>query len=407
MADNSSNKKKTLVVSMLAFLLLGGGVFLFFIIQGSNDLTGAGKSSFHYGGAARESVASFFKSIGVIPDEGAVTQKYQDARMKVRGFLEDGSKAETDVSDWMASTNSGAPSGSGSSPRSAGVSSVPKMSGAAGSGVGGAGGGGSKSAGGVSRFGEDGAAGNTKVSGAKTQSTAGGAGGKGTLGTLKNARAMLGEGLKSDSAMTARSKWGQSFGLGGGGGSKSGELAYGKSGLVNLDKIKSGEIASLKAGVVPEAGAFKRDLDGESKDSNLKDAKDAAEAKSKEDADAAAKKAAAKAMADAVSQGVSQGQGKTDDTSRSGDSGGDPSKKEITDEEKQEAKDLAFFKPEELGGGDTMQDQKVDIVRNNDGGCTYKITGAITPAGGGDPIPYTDTVIRGKDGSLTFVPPKE
>lgn len=245
MQDNSRDKKKTLVVSVLAFLFIGGGVFLFFIIQGSNDITGKGKNaSFSYGSAAREGVSSFFKSLGVIPEDELKLSDAAVARLNTRGLpLDELGVKDTnpDMSDWMRKGSDSSSSAPGSSRGSATV--VPRMSGGGGSGVGGKGGGGTSSSGGVSRFGEGSTAGNTSVS-AKSQGGAGGPAGKGTLLSLKNARSMLGEGLRSDSAMTARSKWGQSFGVGGGG--KSGDLAYNKAGLVGLDKIKSGEIASLK-----------------------------------------------------------------------------------------------------------------------------------------------------------------
>ena len=66
MADNSSNRRKTLIISVLAFLLAGGGIFLFFVIQGSNDLTGSGKkNTFSYGFAVREAVLPLFKRMGI------------------------------------------------------------------------------------------------------------------------------------------------------------------------------------------------------------------------------------------------------------------------------------------------------------------------------------------------------
>ena len=395
MSDNSNNRRKTLIVSMLAFLLIGGGVFLFFIIQGSNDLTNSGKkNNFHYGTAAREGVSSFFKAVGIIPDEEEALVKHKEVRMKARGFLEDGAQAGvTDVSDWMASNSAAAPSGAPSRP---GPTAVPRMAGGSRSSAGGSGGG-TKSAGGVSRFGGGSPSGTTAVSN-KAKSGFGEPAGKGTLGALRNARAMLSDGLKSGSAMTASSKWGQSFGVGGGaggGGGKSGDLAYGKSGLVNLDKIKSGDIASLKG--TPEASAFKRDKDAESKDKNLNDIKDKASEKSKEDTKAKEKEAIAKTLAEAGTGALSKGL-----QSESGGSGpaADPGKAEITDEEKQEAKDLAFFDKTDLGDGSSFQDSKVDIVRNPDGGCTYTISGTMMVDGVAEP--YSDIVVKAKDGTLTF-----
>jgi len=42
MQDNSANRRKTLIISVLLFLFAGGGIFLFFVVQGSNDLTRQG-----------------------------------------------------------------------------------------------------------------------------------------------------------------------------------------------------------------------------------------------------------------------------------------------------------------------------------------------------------------------------
>ena len=295
MSDNSNSRKKALVVSVLAFLFIGGGVFLFFIIQGSEDLTHKGKkNNFAYGFSVRDAVLPLFKRLGISTFEEDVVRPRKVAE-DTGGDLAAVAAAPADVSDWMANNNSGAPSasayrGSGS------PTSVPKMAGRAGSPVGGSGGGGTKSSGGVSRFGEGNTGGNVNVS-AKAQAGAGGPAGKGTMATLKNARAMLGEGLRSDSAMTARSKWGQSFGVAGSGG-KTGDLAYAKTGLVNLDKIKSGEISNLK---MDSKGSLKttevsspvKDNDGTSKALS-------ADKKLKEDAEAEMKKKAAAAGLDAL-----------------------------------------------------------------------------------------------------------
>ncbi|MBI4349850.1 MAG: hypothetical protein HY550_00270 [Elusimicrobia bacterium] len=310
MADNSGNRKKTLVVSVLAFLFIGGGVFLFFIIQGSDDLTRGGKkASFSYGSAAREGVSSFFKSLGVIPEEDKKLSEAAVDRLAARGLpLDELGVKDTNpsVSDWMANNSAGS-SSSGSS-YSGRPTTVPKMSAGAGSPVGGGGAGGTKSQGGVSRFGEGSTAGNTTIS-AKTQAGGGGPAGKGTMVTLKNARALLGEGLKSDSAMTARSKWGQSFGVGGHG-AKSGDMAY-KTGLVNLDKIKSGEIASLK---MDNKGSLKTtEVGSPVKDTEGTKAALAGDKKVKEDAEAKMKADAIKAAAEAATQAATKQEEKPGD----------------------------------------------------------------------------------------------
>lgn len=386
MADNSNNRKKTLLVSMLAFLLVGGGVFLFFIIQGSEDLKGAGKNSFTYGNAAREGVSSFFKSIGLVPDEEGALAKQKVVRMEERGFLEDGEKAAADLSDWMANDSPK------SAPSRPGASVVPKMSAGRGSAVGGGGGGGSKSAGGVSRFGDGSSSGSTGIS-ARSQAGAGGTAGSGTLASLKNARAILGSGLSSNSAMTARSKWGQSFGLGSGGGKSGGDMHY-KSGLVNLDKIKSGQIASLKA--APAAGEFQRDKEAESKDPTLNAAKE----KAKADMEAEAKKAAIQAAADAAANAASQ----TPEDKGGGGTGTSPNQRaEIPANIQAEADSLTRFQKTDLPSGASFQDTSLAVTSNADGSYTYTMTGKQTIPGDPPKIEeYTDVVVRGKDGKLTW-----
>lgn len=369
MADNSNDRKKTLFISMLVFLLGGGGIFLFFIIQGSNDLTGAkGKGNFTYGEAAREGVTSFFKNIGVISEEEKTLTVAGAIRLEAKeGILDDSKAPAADVSDWMA------PAG-GKSGQARGNTTVPRMSGGGTSGVGGLGGGGSKSAGGVSRFGEGAESGSTKITG-----TAGGTGapaGKGTLGALTKARAALGEGLQSGSAMTAKSSWDRSFGVGGGSAKAGPSMAYAKTGLVNLDKIKKGEVDNLKTTDIkslktPEPGAFKEDKDAESKDSVLQKAKqDAAEAAAK-----AAKEAIAKSMASAATDGL----GGTASAAKPATSSGKPSNPDalaIPDDVMQNI-NKSFCMNNCVSDKGIVSDTKAEVSKSGDG---YSITfkGTVT-----------------------------
>lgn len=316
MADNSNNRKKTLVIGVLAFLLTGGGVFLFFVIQGSNDLTGANKkNAFTYGGAAREATASFFKFIG-FDDVESIAKEGPKERLRMKeyaaaGILEDGgiqSGADSDI-PWAPPAASG---------RSAAPSNIPRMGGGGASGIGGIGGGGTKSSGGSSRFGDASGAGNTKISNG-LQEAGTGVKGKDSLAALAKTRALLGDGLRSGSASTAKAKWDSSFGVGRSAGGGGNDLAYGKTGLVNLDKIKKGEVDNLKTTdpkslKVPEVGAPVKDEKAAAKDSEAQKAKEAAED--------AIKKSMASSMLGAMGQGVSNsigGKGGTGDPdSRSG-----------------------------------------------------------------------------------------
>lgn len=297
-SENSNNRKKTLVVGVLVFLLTGGSVFLFFVIQGSRDLTGANKKgSFTYGEAAREGAASFFKFVGFDDVEsitsGGTKDRTREKEYAASGFLDslaaESPAAADEAMPWSA------PSASG---RAAAPSNIPKMGGGT-SGLGAAGGGGTRSSGGAARFADGTGAGNTKIS-AAAQSGGTGVQGNTSLASLAKARAMLGEGLRSGSASTAKGKWDASFGMGrsGGGG---GDMAYAKSGLVGLDKIKKGEVDNLKTTDVkslktPEVGSPVKDKEAEAKDPVAKKAKEAAEE--------AITKSLASSMAGALGQGL-------------------------------------------------------------------------------------------------------
>jgi len=249
MADNSNGRKKTVIISLLAFLLVGGGVFLFFIIQGANDLTGPKNKNFHYGSVARNSLAPFFKYLGVsgADDEtlAKIGKAMHESRLKALGVNNSG----IDMSGWMSAAPGGAPSGSGRGGASASARApavIPKMSGGRGGG-GGISGDGQSNSSGASRFAGGTGSGNTKIAAASS----GGAGtgsGRGTLGSLRGAQAMLSAGLRSGSAMTAKNTWDKSFGAGttARGGAGSGALAYGSKGLTGLDTIKTGDISNLK-----------------------------------------------------------------------------------------------------------------------------------------------------------------
>ncbi len=294
MSDNSKSKKKAFAVGVLVFLLCGGGVFLFLILQGSEGPVAGGGSGFSYGNAARGKAESFFKFMSFDDAESLYSGPPQE-RPRVDVLKEKGeptgpaASASASASDW------GAPSRSSQGRPSPAY--IPRMSGGGGSGLdGGGGGGSSQSTGGSGRFGDGSDSGSTKVTG-KSPSGGGAAAAKGTFSSLKNARAMLGDGLNSGSAMTAKGKWDSAFGVGNGENSKSGELAYGNTGLVKLDSIKKGEVDNIKVNnpkslKIPEPGAFKEDKDAETKDPVLQKAKQAAV------------DAAKTSMASAVGQGL-------------------------------------------------------------------------------------------------------
>lgn len=384
MSDNSGNRKKALIVSVLAFLVAGGGVFLFFIVQGSNDLTGSAKNpNFSYGSAAREGVSSFFRSIGVVPEEEVKLSEAAVDRLETRGLpLDEMGVADSNpsISDWMNKDGGGSASASASRPVT--PTSVPKMgAGSVGSFAGG--GGGSKSGGSVTRFGGESETGTTSV-GQAAKASATGITDKGTMGTLKNAKALLGEGLRSNSAMTAQSKWGQSFGVGGPtAGGKAGDLAYNKTGLVSLDKIKSGEIADLK---MDKASSLKTtDVSSPVKDSDGTKAALNNDAKVKADAEAKMKQDVAKQAIQAAGDAATKGA----TGPKAGEPAADPNKP--PEDVMNAAMEASCGQGCTTEDGASYKDSSRTFEKNPDGTWNCTIHGEQTNADG-TKIAYSDTI---------------
>lgn len=397
MADNSNNRKKTLFVSVLLFLAAGGGIFLFLVIQGSNDLTKGKGNTFTYGSAAREGVSSFFKYLGGSSDEEKMTELKTEMAEIREDLVATAQAANPDISDWVAPPSK--PAASAASP-----TAVPRMGAAGLSGAGGVGGGGSKSSGGSSRFSEGSGLGSTRIS--RNTDSATGAAEKGTLAALTNARAKLGDGLRSGSAATAKGKWDSSFGVGSGSG-KGSDMTYGK-GLVNLDTIKKGEIDNLKVAnakslKVTEPGDFLRDEKAEEKDAGIQAAKAKAEAASKEAAEAAAKKAAIEAAIQAASQGAGGTAGKPANASggpKDDRAGNNANALAQIPQVVQQNATTAIFQNQQTTTGTTLQDSAINFTKTANGfEATY--TGMATPSGGGAPFPYTQTAIMKADGTIT------
>ena len=267
MSADQKSRKRVLVALVMLFLVVGGGIFVFFIYQGLGALPGRNKSVFDYTFASGEAVLPLFQYFGL--DE----ENKPAGPMRDRGLHKE---PGPDISDWMAKANN-TDDGKQNAPATApavpvGNTIIPSMSGvgaaASGAGAGHGAGGGSQTTSGISKFSAGDSSGDVSISG-RTGGKADASGKGGAMSALANARAFLGDGLRSGSAMAARSKWGQAFGLGPGGG-KGELLAYGKPQLVDLDTIKSGEIGSLKT---TDAGTLKpspvKDPESEAKDSNL------------------------------------------------------------------------------------------------------------------------------------------
>lgn len=401
MRQSMDNRKKALIVSVLLFLAAGGGIFTFFIIQGANDLTGEAKrQNFTYGSVVREAVLPLFKRMGFETYEEEVagaTKKRLEARgLDLSGL--DSAPPAGDISDWM---NKPSASAAGKAPASRPVSptSVPKMGGSMGSAVGGGGGGGTKSAGSVTRFGDGSAAGATGIK-PGTGGAAGGPADKGTLGALKNAKAVLGEGLRSDSAMTASAKWNQSFGLGSGSNRGGGDMNYGKTGLVNLDKIKSGEISDLK---MDKMGSLKTtDVSNPLKDVGGTKAALDGDKKFKNDMENKMKQDLAKGALEGAMSGLGKGDDKGGPSAMGGEGGeggqpADPNKppKEIVDMAMTSQNNGGKMCPSGCDVGDgKFQDSSVSFKRDescpNCWSVTYNGTQTMPD---GSKISYQDTMI--------------
>lgn len=406
MADNEKRRRKTLLISMLVFLVSGGGIFLFFVIQGANDLTGAGKQAmFSYGYAVRDAVTPLFKALGVIPDDSKFS-KSTVARLKARGLPvdENGLKqAAPDVSDWMAKGGGGSASGGGALPHT----NVPHMAGSRLSGLGGGGGGSSKSSHAISRFGASEDSTKTTMSGGGAAG-AEGAAGKGALSSLRNARSLLTTGLTSGSAMTAKGMWDRSFGVNSAaGGGKT--LAYRDQGLVNLDKIKSGAIADLKMGNTATLEPSK--VSDPTKD---KSGTDQALKQDQQFQDQLKEKLAETAMqeaANAASSSIGDQKPGSNSTnlanpspSQSGDSDGRPADvpKNVWDSIKS---GTGSNTPTNDGTG-TFTDTSRDITSNPDGTVTCVFNGTQTNQDG-TKVTYSDTVVYGSDGVPVSVSEKD
>ncbi|MCX5786543.1 MAG: hypothetical protein NTX59_12745 [Elusimicrobia bacterium] len=270
---NSNDRKKILVAFVILFLVVGGGIFTFFVFQGLGDLKGGNKMELVYDFAKRTALLPMFQYFG-LEDEEKHAAPIRDRGMNIELFK----KPQADISDWMAK---GAASGAGPNTDTTGAASALMSKGSliggmsgfgggqSGTGGGGGGGGGSQTTDNASSFGSGGGAGNVNISGGQSGGKGGPQGKGGVLGSLAGTQSLMGEGLRSSSAMFAKSKWDQAFGVGSAG--KSEALAYAKTGLVNLDTIKSGEIENLKT--TGDINTLKpapvRDLDAEKHDANL------------------------------------------------------------------------------------------------------------------------------------------
>ena len=240
MSEKKDSRKKALIIMIFVFLAGGGGIFIFFTLQGVGDLKGGNRGNFHYGFNVKSALTPLFSYFSQ-NDSPVELAKKAKQRLRARGLdvsLLDGTT--TDVSDWMKKgASGGSSSGSAAAHRAAAAARtpIPVMGGSlAGISMGG---GGSQTSAGMSKFKGSDNAGSVVVASPGQSAGNGAAPGKrSTLLALNNMKSSMVEGLQSGSAMTAKAKWDKGFTAGAtGAAGKSGELAYGKSGLVAMDRM--------------------------------------------------------------------------------------------------------------------------------------------------------------------------
>lgn len=250
-----SRKNKANAALLALFLLVGSGVFLFMIRSGTKDLLKT-ESDFSYNNVIRDAFTPVFDILGFAPDRTEKANMIAKGRVNARGF--EFQDAPVDISDWLGTVDgsSGSSGGPGYSKTSKtndnkyNQNKTPyrKMNVDMGSGL--------SFGGGSSQTSSDA----NSVKNSKIKDSSGESSDKdksskqNTLNALNNTRESLKTSLRSDSAATAKTNWGASFeggktvsfSNGSAVGNNKALGAYDDKGLVKLDKIKSGEIASLK-----------------------------------------------------------------------------------------------------------------------------------------------------------------
>ena len=197
---------------------------------------------------------------------------------------------------------------------------------------------------------------------------------------------MMKEGIRSGSAMTAKSKWDQGFGAAASGKAAGGQLAYGKQGLVSLDGIKKGDIADLKT---IDPNHLSSDVPSPVEDKTAVDPL-AAKVKGKDGGDAA-KDAAEQAGKNALEGAVSGAGGSGGGTPKSG-----PAVSAIAPNPDTIKAAVDQFCPQgcDPGDGSSYKDQKITYD------CTSPTNCTATYEGTHDGTPYKDKV-GVKDGEMT------
>lgn len=271
MAESADRGKKSLIVMVVTFLLMGGGVFVFLIWNGLQDMQDVKFRSYGSGIAGRATlpILKYFGFVDAETPEG----KIRDERaLKIEEALNSGGQAAA------AAASSVSPSSSARAPSrgySGGGSGAASRLGASLSGAGALGaGGGSKS---FSSFSGPGDSGALNLSGGSGPGGGGAVKGGKTMDALMASRGHLAAATNTNSALAARSKWDQGFGMKHAGAGGGGQLSSYNKAAASLDHIESGEVSSLKIGDpttldVPDVGKPKAVKEGETAADKAKDA---------------------------------------------------------------------------------------------------------------------------------------
>lgn len=255
---------------VLAFLITGGGVFVFLIFQSLEDMQDVKFRSFGSGITGRASLP-ILKYFGFVDNETVAEAASADRKLareeKFGAALSDAAAAAAPADAPVVRpgrTQRGGSSSRSSVPRMASSMSGPK----AGSG------GGSKS---FSSFQRSDSGPALKLSGGGSGAGPAAAKTGKTMDALVAARGHLSGALQTGSALAAKGKWDQSFGLKHSGTGTGGQIASYNKAAATLDEIESGEVSSLKMDdprsmAVPDVGKPKPVPTSESMADKLKEA---------------------------------------------------------------------------------------------------------------------------------------
>lgn len=269
MTDNADRGKKSLIVMVATFLLMGGGVFVFLIWNGLQDMQDVKFRSFGSGITGRAALP-ILKYFGFVDKETPEGKARDEKALKIEEALNSGGSAAGPSGQAAAPASAAAPSRQG---YSGGGSGSASRLGASLSGAGALGGGGSKS---FSSFSGSGDSGGLRLAGGSGAGSSAAGAGK-TMNALMASRGHLAAATNTGSALAAKSRWDQGFGMKHAGAGGGGQMSSYNQAAASLDHVETGEVGSLKFGdpgtlAVPDVGKPKAVKEGETAADKAKDA---------------------------------------------------------------------------------------------------------------------------------------